>query len=196
MAIENTNAGWGVPQPRAPDPQAGVFQQREVADLPEDRVLELREEQLVAHKELRELGEVVVRTQVEEVPRQLEVDALREEVEVEHEPVGQVVSKREGPSDDNGVLVVPVYEEQLVVTKRLVLRERLRIRRIATTERQVFEDTVRRERLVIEDPQRTQLVHEVYPTREPGGDTERQTDTAQEREKSGGFLENLVKKLE
>jgi hypothetical protein len=32
------------------------------------------------------------------------------------------------------VLIVPVYEQQLVVTQRLVLRERLRIRRVGTTE--------------------------------------------------------------
>ena len=47
--------------------------------------------------------------------------------------------------------MVPVYGEQLVVVKRLVMKERIRIRRIATTERRLFEDTLRRERLVIED---------------------------------------------
>src|SRR5918912_1830978 len=193
MAINDTDPAGRVPEPRAPDPRGRVFQERDVAELPEDRVLELREEQLVAHNELRYLGEGVVRTQLDEVPTQLEVDALREEVEVEHESVGQVVSRREEPFEDNGVLVVPVYEEQLVVTKRLVLRERLRIRRVATTERQVFQDTVRRERLVVEDPQRTQLVHEVYPTPERTADAEAEgaADDAREREESGGFLENL-----
>lgn len=38
------------------------------------------------------------------------------------------------------------------------------MRRVRTTERQLFEDTVRRERLVVEDPQQTRLVHETYPT--------------------------------
>jgi len=33
--------------------------------------VELREEQLVAHKELRELGEIEVRTEVEDVPGRL-----------------------------------------------------------------------------------------------------------------------------
>jgi hypothetical protein len=35
--------------------------------------LELREEQLVAHKELQEVGEILVRTPIEEVPGRLEV---------------------------------------------------------------------------------------------------------------------------
>jgi uncharacterized protein (TIGR02271 family) len=134
------------------------------AGLDGEQVLELREEQLIAHKELRDMGEVQVRTEVEHVPGRLEVEAYREEIEFEHEPVGDAVSKRDEPWEEDGVLVVPVYEEQLVVSKRLVLRERLRIRRVATTERQLFEDTLRRERLHVEDPQQTGLVHDLYPT--------------------------------
>jgi uncharacterized protein (TIGR02271 family) len=153
----------------------------------EERVVELREEQLVANKELRDLGEVVVRTQTDTVPARLEVDAMREEVEVVHEPVGETVSERREPWEEDGVLVMPVYEEQLVVTRRLVLRERLRVRRIRTTERQLFEDTVRRERLVIEDPQQTGRVHEIYPTDETNQD-------AADQDADGNFLTRLFTK--
>jgi uncharacterized protein (TIGR02271 family) len=127
------------------------------------RVVELREERLVAQKQLVELGEVVVRTTVDDVPGHLEVDALREEVEVEHVPVGEVVTERSEPWEEDGVLVIPMYEEQLVVVKRLVLREELRVRRVGTVQRQVFEDTLRKERLVVEDPHGTGLVHELFP---------------------------------
>jgi uncharacterized protein (TIGR02271 family) len=128
------------------------------------RTLELREEQLVARKDLREVGEIRVRTVVEEVPGRLEVEAQREEVEIEHVPVGQIVSERVGPYEEDGVLVVPIYEEQLVVVKRLVLKEQLKVRRVASTERQLFEDTLRRDRLVIEDPYNTHLFHEQFAT--------------------------------
>lgn len=162
-----------------------------------EETVELREEQLVAHKQLRELGAIEVSTQVDEVPGRLEVDAYREEVVIEHELVGQVVSERVGPSESDGVLIVPVYEEQLVVTKRLVLRERMYIRRIGTTERQLFQDTLRRERLVVEDPQQTGLVHERYPT-DPASDevqVQSQSDTPHAQEQGeGGFLERLVRK--
>src|ERR1051326_2457032 len=73
----------------------------------EEQLIELREEQLVANKELRQLGEVIVRTELEEVPARLEVEVLREEVEVEHEAVGQAVSEREQPREQDGVLIVP-----------------------------------------------------------------------------------------
>jgi len=129
-----------------------------------ERTLELREEQLVARKDLREVGEITVRTVVEEVPGRLEVEAQREEVEIEHVPQGHIVTERVGPYEEDGVLVVPVYEEQLVVVKRLVLKEHLRVRRVSSVEHQLFEDTLRRDRLVIEDPNNTQLVHEQYAT--------------------------------
>src|SRR5579864_9492085 len=162
----------------------------------EERVIELREEQLVANKQLGDLGEIIVRTEIETAPARLEVDAMREEVEVVHEPVGQTVTQRDQPWEEDGVLVVPVYEEQLVVSRRLVLRERLRVRRVRTTERQLFEDTVRRDRLVIEDPQQTGLVHEIYPRENadsPDG-SRAAADTTSSDHEDGDFLTKLVTK--
>ena len=158
--------------------------------------LELREEQLVAHKELRDLGEIEVRTEIDEVPGRLEVEAYREEVLVEHEIVGQVVTEREKPWEEtDGVLVIPIYEEQLVVTKRLVLRERMRVRRIGTTERQLFQDVLRRERLVVDDPQRTGLLHEQYPISAPdSGQDVPELNGSERAEPESGFLGNLVRK--
>ena len=162
-----------------------------------ERTLELREEQLAAHKDVREVGEALIRTQVEELPGQLEVEAYREEVEVEHVPVGQVVQERVAPWEEDGVLVVPVYEEQLVVVKRLVLREQLRIRRMDTTETRLIEDTLRRDLLVIEDPNDTGLVREQFATAreygEPSVEGARGEEDASGRE-GGGFLGNLVRK--
>ena len=176
-------------------PSEPVVASAETSAADQERTLELREEQLVAHTELRELGEVEVRTEVDEIPGRLEVDAYREEVQIDHEPVGTVVSERDDPWEEDGVLVVPVYEEQLVVTRRLVLRERLRIRRVGTTERQLFQDTLRRERLVIEDPQHTGLVHERYPTDESARSPATQEETHAGEQAQGGLLEHLVRKV-
>ena len=122
--------------------------------------LELREERLVPHKDVREVGEVHISTQLEEVPAQVEVDAAREEVEVERVRVEQVVTERMAPWEEDGALVIPVYEERPVIVKQLVLLEQVRIRRVATTEKRRLQDTVRRERVVIADPQQTGRVHE------------------------------------
>ena len=166
----------------------------------EERTLELREEELVAHKELRELGEVVIRTQVDEVPGRLEVETLREEVEIEREAVGEFVNERGEPWEDDGVLVVPVYEEQLVVSKRLVLKERIRIRRVRTTDRRLFEETLRRERLVVEDE--TGMVHERYATDSDasarGSEEHTGRDPKERRhddDQPHGLVEQLVRKV-
>jgi uncharacterized protein (TIGR02271 family) len=152
----------------------------------EPRRFELAEEELVAHRELRERGEVQVRTRVEEVPARLEVDAYREEVEIDRVPVSEIVSERVAPWEEDGVLVVPVYEEQLVVVKRLVMKEQLRIRRAGVTERQLFEDTLRRERLEIDDPNETGLVVERYPI---------DHDDARGREDGEGLLGKVKRAL-
>lgn len=182
----------------ADDQLASAAVDRGRSPVEDEQTLELREEELVAHKELREAGQVRVRTRVEEVPSRLEVEAYYEEVEVQHQPVGQAVSERRQPWEENGELIVPVYEEQLVVTKRLILREQLRIRRVGSHQTQVFEDTIRRDRLVVEDPQQTGRVRETYPTDEPRGGPEAGEPTvgheAPEQKREGGVLENLVLK--
>ena len=108
---------------------------------------------------------------------------------------------------------MPVYEEQLVVVKRLMLKERLRIRRVRTSETRLFQDTLRRERLVVDDPRNGGLVHEQFPSGEqydpasrygyrdaPNGDAEAagyaEDDTGGTEKHEGGFLDNLRKALQ
>jgi uncharacterized protein (TIGR02271 family) len=131
--------------------------------------LELQEERLVANTELEEAGRVRIRKEVEELPRRLEVDAYVEEVTVEHVPIGRIVKEQESAREENGVYIMPIYEEQLVVVKRLVLKEEIRIHRQSTTEKRLFEDTVRHERLVIDDSDRTGRVRQQYATERPDG---------------------------
>ncbi len=153
-----------------------------------ERTVELREERLVPRKETVDAGEIEIRKEVEEVPGRLEVEAYREEVEIEHVPVGQAVKEKVEPWEEDGTLVVPVYEEQLVVVKRLVMKEKLLIRRVGGTEKRLFTDTLRREKLVVDDPNNTGLVHEQHPT-------DRQQDEDEEsRDEHGGIIHNIVRR--
>lgn len=152
------------PAPTATDERSAQPASAEATESPGElgpQQIDLREERLVPHVERRQAGEIGLRKEVEQFPGRLEVDARREEVEVEHVPVGQEVDERVSPWHEDDVLVVPVYEEQLVVTKRLVLREQIRIRRVEVSERKRFEEPLRRERLVIDDPDQTGAVQEV-----------------------------------
>ena len=69
--------------------------------------------------------------------------------------------------------------------------EQLRVRRVTCTEHQLFEDTLRRDQLVIEDPSNTGLVHEQYPT-------DATPSKAQEEDahpEGGNMLEKVVRKV-
>ena len=136
----------------------------------DEQTMELLEERLVPSTEWRQAGEVVVRRVVEEIPARLELDATHEEIDLQRVPIGEIVSERLDPWMEDDVLIIPVYEEQLVVSRRLVLREQLRIRRVRVTEREVFQDTLRQERVVVEDPDQTGRVSESFAEPEAGAE--------------------------
>ena len=78
---------------------------------------------------------------------------------------------------EDGSMSIPVFEEQLVITKRLVVRERVIIRKHTVYEEQVVSADLRRERLeveavgdaVVEDPSSDRYAG----VREASGRTER-----------------------
>jgi uncharacterized protein (TIGR02271 family) len=178
---------------RSPHDPSTASLSRAIAE--EEHVIELKEEQLVARKRLVEAGEVVIHTEVDESPARLEVDAFHEEIEIEHVPLGKVVTERMPPWEEDGDLIVPVYEEQLVVVKRLVLKEQVRVRRVRSWERQLFEDSVRKERLVVEEPPRADAVREKYPVpEEPSPTPPHAAETERDQPEEGGFLTHLVRK--
>jgi uncharacterized protein (TIGR02271 family) len=139
---------------------------------------------------MRHVGDVEIRTYSEDVPHELKVDAFREEVEINHVPVNRVVSEREAPRHEGETLIVPIYEEEIVVTKRLVLREELQVRRVQACETHVFEETLKRERIKVEDRDATGMVHECYPD-DAKGSTGAQAAGGEHE----SFLENLKRKV-
>ena len=85
------------------------------------------EERLSVRREVRETGRVVAQTVTETAEQPIDADGWRETVEVERVPVGRVVEAVEPPRTEGDTTVVPVYEEVLVIQKRLVLREEVRL---------------------------------------------------------------------
>jgi uncharacterized protein (TIGR02271 family) len=141
---------------------ASSFSARADSYQPASETFRLHEEELITEKEMREEGSVEVRTILEEFPGRIEIEAIREEVEIEHLSGGEEVETRQAPYEDGDYLYIPVYEEHLVVSKRLILKERIRVRRRARTEVRVFEDTLQRERVEITQPANTILARESY----------------------------------
>src|SRR4051812_19377289 len=143
----------------------GSSRHEEAASMPEERRperLELVEETLEVGKREVERGRVAVRTRVETREEVAEVDLTREEVGVERVPVGRPVGAPPVREED-GVLIVPVLEERLVVTTELVLVEEIRMTRRSRTERVREPVTLRSERAEVE------RLGGRGPARQPGG---------------------------
>ncbi len=114
------------------------------ADAPPDRPgpdgerrIPLLEETLSVAKRRVETGRVRVEVKVVEREQPFELELDREEVEVRRLPVGTPVDAVPETRREGDTLIVPVVEEEVVVTKRLVLREEIHITRrsVSRTER-------------------------------------------------------------
>jgi uncharacterized protein (TIGR02271 family) len=97
--------------------------------------VELVEEQLAVTKREVEHGRVAVYVHVDEREEVAEAVLHHEHLAVERVPIGRVVAERPPVREEDGVLVVPVLEERLVVRTELVLKEELRIVRESRNER-------------------------------------------------------------
>jgi uncharacterized protein (TIGR02271 family) len=97
-------------------------------------VVELAQEQLEIGKREVERARVVARTRVEEREEVVEIELQQDEVTVERIPRDVPVETKPAVREEDGVLIVPIIEEQLVVTTRLILKEELRITRRTRTE--------------------------------------------------------------
>jgi uncharacterized protein (TIGR02271 family) len=79
---------------------------------------------------------------------QIEVPTRHEEVSVERVPVEGEASEAEIGDDE---VVVPVTEEEVVVEKRPMVKEEVRIRKDVDSDTETVEEDVRREEIEVED---------------------------------------------
>jgi len=109
------------------------------------------EEELLAGTREREVGSVNVRKRVRTDRERIQVPTRREEVSVERVPVRGEASEAQIGDDE---VSVPVVEDEVVVQKKQVAKEEIRIRKDVVHEQQIVEEDVRREEVDIEDDTR------------------------------------------
>ena len=93
----------------------------------EERTIPVVEEHAVAETRERPGSTVRVRTRTEEHEELVEERLTRESVDVERVPIDRYVDAPEPVREEGETTVVPLYEEVLVVEKRLLLKEELRL---------------------------------------------------------------------
>lgn len=98
-----------------------------------------------------ELGEVRLRKSIELFEQVARQPVMREDVVVERVPMSRELDVPAEPHMDGDWFVVPVMEEMLVVQKRLVLKEEIRIKKRQVTEEYEVREQLRRERVEVED---------------------------------------------
>ena len=106
------------------------------------------EEELAAGTREREAGQLKVRKRVRTDREQIEVPTRHEEVSVERVPASGEATEAEIGDDE---VVVPVTEEEVVVGKRPVVKEEVRIRKDVVEDTETVEEDVRREEREVED---------------------------------------------
>ncbi len=146
LSVAETETGFATAavgaEPAAPGARAG-----------EEGTVEIVEERLDIEKQRRKAGEVRIGKEVETETVRREVPVEHEEVIIEREPVREPISPAEARphlEGREGEITVPVYGEEVEVTKRPIVAERLRIRkRMVQDTREVAAD-VRKERATVE----------------------------------------------
>jgi stress response protein YsnF len=131
--------------------------------------IELKEEELEVSKREIERGRVIVRTRIEDREELAEAALLQQEVVVERVTRGIVVETMPEVREEDGVLVVPVVEERLVVTTELVLKEEIRITTKSRTEIVREPVRLRSERVEIERLQGRELNNSSIEERNANG---------------------------
>jgi uncharacterized protein (TIGR02271 family) len=126
----------------------------ETQDAAGETVLPLVEEALRVGKRRVETGRVRVSVNTEIEERIVRETLRSERAELERVPVGRELADGEpAPAmrqEPDGTVVLPVLEEVLVVERRLVLREEIRVRLVAVDEAVEQPVTVRRQRASVE----------------------------------------------
>ena len=133
-----TPAPSGAPAAAAPAPRTG-----------EGARIRLHEEELHAHTQFVETGEVRVRKEVVTEYRTIEVPVQREEVVIErYAPTGEPDSMPDlGPGE---VIRIPVRVEQIIVEKRPVVKEEVTVGKRVVRDLEQVGGQVRKEKVRVE----------------------------------------------
>jgi uncharacterized protein (TIGR02271 family) len=119
------------------------------SQLEEDVVVPVVEEELEAGTRAVKTGSVRVDKHVEKRIRKIEAPLIHEDVEVRRVAVNRVVTERPAIRKSGDTVIVPVVEEELIVTRRLVLKEEIHLIRRRSKDRFVKEVELSRERAEI-----------------------------------------------
>ena len=112
------------------------------------QTLQLHSEAVTVAKRVRKTLVRAARTTSERTVA-VDEELARESVIIERVAVGRIVEEVPAIRQDGDVTIVPVVEEELVLVRRLVLKEEVHLRRVRTTTRHTETVTLREQKLTV-----------------------------------------------
>jgi uncharacterized protein (TIGR02271 family) len=156
LEYSEARSGSGLPEGDAATTGTTGTTGRDTSGPTTDDAMTRSEEELHVGTEQRERGRARLRKYVVEEEVTQTVPVRREEVRIEREPItdGNVDSATDGPEISEEEHEVVLHEEQPVSEKRVVPKERVRMDKDVETSEEQVSDTVRQERIDVEDDRR------------------------------------------
>ncbi len=152
--IERVQGGavyLNVSRQHVPRASAAITATQRLRTSDEPMHIQVSEEQVVVDTRVVERGHLHIQKKVDEFLDERVVRLHHHETYIERVPRNEIVDAPIEPYMDGDVYVVPVLEEEIIIQRRLRLKEELRIHRTITTRDETIQTPFRRERLVIEE---------------------------------------------
>jgi uncharacterized protein (TIGR02271 family) len=132
---------------------------------PEDMAIPLFEEQASVVKRRVVTGRVQVSTATREHEQMIDELLAREHVEIERMPINKQVDAAPAVRQEGDTIIIPIVEEILVLERRLLVTEEVRVRRVHSTESH-------RERVILRRQEATITRDPVESSAAPAPDTD------------------------
>ena len=119
------------------------------SDTTGETVIPLAAEEIEVSKQVVETGRVQVARVTHEREQLIDELLAHETVEIDRTPIGRQVDATPTIREEGDTIVIPIVEEVLVVERRLLLKEEVRVRRVRSTERHQESVTLRHHEAVV-----------------------------------------------
>ena len=114
-----------------------------------ETVIPLLAEEIAVSKQVVETGRVQIARVTHEREQLIDELLAHETVEIDRIPIGRQVDAMPAIRDEGDTIVIPIVEEVLVIERRLLLKEEVRVRRVRSTERHQESVTLRHHEAVV-----------------------------------------------
>ena len=108
-----------------------------------ETVIPLLAEEVAVAKQVVETGRVQVSRVTHEREQLIDELLAHNTVEIDRTAIGRQIDAMPAVRDEGDTIVIPIVEEVLVIERRLLLKEEVRVRRVRSTERHQESVTLR-----------------------------------------------------